>query len=406
MPELSRCSIARCCVLVAFLLGSIACERQGAAGAAGAARAAGRAAGAQPGSAAAVANQPGSARALVADSSFARIIERLSEPGQYFDTDNLISNETSYLHVVSVLEEMGVSGGAYIGVGPDQNFSYIARIRPSVAFIIDIRRDNMLQQLLFKALFSLSRNRVEYLALLLGRPVPADLVDWDDRSLEQLIEYVGAAPISPHEAESLQSVVEIEVKSSGLPLTEQDLSTIRRYHRTFIANGLDLRFSSHGRAPLREYPTYRRLLLERDLTGRRASYLAREGDFQFVKSLQERDLIIPVVGDLAGPHALRAIGEYVAERGERVSAFYTSNVEFYLWGDGSFDRFARNTIGLPRSERSVIIRSYFGRRFRHPRSVPGYLSTQLLQTIDDFSSQYTAGDYRSYLDLVLGGALD
>nr|NIP59803.1 hypothetical protein [Gemmatimonadota bacterium]NIR80234.1 hypothetical protein [Gemmatimonadota bacterium]NIT86509.1 hypothetical protein [Gemmatimonadota bacterium]NIU30368.1 hypothetical protein [Gemmatimonadota bacterium]NIU35250.1 hypothetical protein [Gemmatimonadota bacterium] len=62
------------------------------------------------------------ARALTAaDSSFAALVERLSEPGGYFDTDNLISNETSYLHVIGALERLGVTGGAYIGVGPDQN---------------------------------------------------------------------------------------------------------------------------------------------------------------------------------------------------------------------------------------------------------------------------------------------
>src|SRR5579862_258058 len=84
--------------------------------------------------------------------SFAAEIERLSERGGTFDTDNLISNERAYLDVIPALAARGVTGGAYVGVGPDQNFSYIARIRPSVAFIIDVRRDNLLLQLLFKAL--------------------------------------------------------------------------------------------------------------------------------------------------------------------------------------------------------------------------------------------------------------
>ena len=104
---------------------------------------------------------------------FAAQIAALSEPDGYFDTDNLISNERSYLEVLPELERRSVRGGAYIGVGPDQNFSYIAHIRPSVAFILDIRRDNLLLHLLFKALFQQSRTRVEYLALLFGRPVPS-----------------------------------------------------------------------------------------------------------------------------------------------------------------------------------------------------------------------------------------
>src|SRR5262252_6651083 len=84
-------------------------------------------------------------------SEFARLIERLSEPNGYFDTDNLISNEASYLHVIGKLRRMQVTGGAYLGVGPDQNFSYIAQIRPRIAFIVDIRRDNLVEHLLFKA---------------------------------------------------------------------------------------------------------------------------------------------------------------------------------------------------------------------------------------------------------------
>src|SRR3954451_3361013 len=89
-----------------------------------------------------------------AGQSLAALVEQLSEEGGEFDTDNLISNERSYLEVMPALKAAGVSGGAYIGVGPDQNFSYIAQLRPSIAFIIDIRRDNLLLHLLFKSLFA------------------------------------------------------------------------------------------------------------------------------------------------------------------------------------------------------------------------------------------------------------
>src|SRR5262245_38105805 len=91
---------------------------------------------------------------------FAEIIEKFSEPNGYFDTDNLISNESSYLHVLGKMRQMKISGGAYLGVGPDQSFSYIAQIRPEIVFIVDIRRDNLLQHFLFKSLFQLSHNRM------------------------------------------------------------------------------------------------------------------------------------------------------------------------------------------------------------------------------------------------------
>jgi hypothetical protein len=330
--------------------------------------------------------------------AFARTIERLSERGGYFDTDNLISNESSYLHVVGKLGELGVRGGAYIGVGPDQNFSYIAHIRPRIALIIDIRRDNLLQQLLFKALFSLAPNRTEYLALLLGRPVPRRSVGPD---LQSLLAYMDSAPMRRDVFDHAHERVRARMLTFGIPLSAQDLATIRRFHLAFHESGLDLRFETHGRAPRWYYPTYRQLLLERDLHGRLASYLAREESYQFVRRLQERNLIVPVVGDLAGRRALKQIAAFLEQRGDPVSAFYTSNVEFYLMGDGTFDEFMDNVRRLPRNRRSVIIRSYFpSGGGPHPQAVQGYYSTQLLQRFDDLIDIVERRRIRSYFDLV------
>ena len=336
---------------------------------------------------------------------FARLVATLSETGGYFDTDNLISNERSYLHVVGALERLGVRGGAYVGVGPDQNFSYIAHVRPRIAFIVDVRRDNLLQQLMFKAMFARARNRAEYLALLLGRPAPSGQ-RWASLPPDSLVAWFDAAPATAASASAARAAVLAEVRRAGVPLDSADLATIARFHGAFIDAGLGLRFTSAGRAPRAYYPTLRDLVLERDLDGRQASYLAREADFQFVKELQRRNLVVPVVGNLAGTHALAAIGRVVRDRGETVSAFYTSNVEDYLLRDGSFPRYARTVATLPRDERSVIVRSYFGRfGAPHPQSVDGYASTQLLQRMDAFVADAAAGGYESYRDLVFRNPL-
>ncbi|MDQ3697330.1 MAG: hypothetical protein M3373_04810 [Gemmatimonadota bacterium] len=341
------------------------------------------------------------------DSVFATLVERLSEPGGFFDTDNLISNEASYLHVLGPMRAMGVTGGAYIGVGPDQNFSYIAQVRPRVAFIIDIRRDNLLQHLMFKALFEMSRTRVEYLAMLHGRPAPRDPGTWRGRDVRDLVAYIDTAPSRPPLADSLRAALLDRVRLFGVPLAAQDLETIGRIHGAFVDQGLDLRFTSFNRPPRAYYPTFRDLVLSRDLTGRDGSYLAREDAFQYVKRLQERDLVIPVVGDLAGPHALAAIGREIAARGERVSAFYASNVEFYLVREGSWPRFATTAAALPRDARSVIIRSYFGGNFgaAHPHAVPGYFSTQTLEPLDDFARAIKPGVSPTYWELVTRNAV-
>lgn len=346
-------------------------------------------------------------RSAPVDSTFAKLIEQLSEPGGYFDTDNLISNEQSYLHVMGKLREMRIRGGAYIGVGPDQNFSYIAQIRPDVAFIIDIRRDNLLQHLWFKALFQLADTRAQYLALMFGKPSPTGR-RWERATIEQLLDYVDAAPTRTDVVDATRAAIHAKLRGFGVPLSDADLASIDRIHSIFISAGPDLRFTSHNRPPRAYYPTYRKLLQERDLTERQTSYLAEEASFRIVKELQQRDRILPIVGDLAGPHALKAIGRYLAERGKTVSTFYTSNVEFYLLRQNSFATFADNVRHLPHDERSLIIRSYFGGWYRrqHPQAVAGYFSSQLLQQIAGFLADYDGGGYTSYFDLVTRGSQD
>jgi hypothetical protein len=338
---------------------------------------------------------------------FAAQVAALSEPGGYFDSDNLISNERSYLHVVGALRRLGVRGGAYVGVGPDQNYSYIAHIRPSIAFMLDIRRDNLLEHLLFKALFGASRSRVEYLALLTGRPVPADVAAWRERSLDDIVAYIDSTKATPASEASARALALEGARRTKVPLSEADLATFARFHGEFITNGLELRYASRGRPTRGFYPSLRDLLLERDLEGQRTGYLAREDDFRFVQELHRKDLIIPVTGNLGGEHALASIGRLVASRGERVTALYTSNAEDYLMRDGGFVRFAQTVAALPHDRSSVIIRSYFGGfRGMHPYMVPGYPSTQLLQTIDAFAALNGENGAPSYFDLVTRDAID
>ncbi len=333
-------------------------------------------------------------------STFAALSEQLSEPNGEFDTDNLISNESSYLHVIPALEQGGVSGGAYIGVGPDQNFSYIARIRPASAFIIDIRRDNLLLHLLFKAMFAASRNRVEFLGQLVGRPAPDRADTWRDANIEKIVMYFdGAKPLPAAALTASSERLHDLIRKTGLAVSDRDLAAIDRFHGQFIRAGLGLQFQSTGRPAREYYPTYRDLLLETDRRGRQLCYLASEDDFQFVKSLEARDLVVPVVGNLAGPKALAGIGQEIARRGEKVSAFYDSNIENYLFRDGSFQRFVDNVKKLPHTDKSVIIRSLFG-GYQLPESVPGYYSTSAVQTIDQFLANCGSTRCRGYFDLL------
>ena len=356
---------------------------------------------ATPASTSATAAKTATGNAALSATEFAQLVERISEPNGYFDTDNLISNESSYLHVMGKLRKLNLNGGAYIGVGPDQNFSYMAQVRPRIAFIVDIRHDNQLQHLLFKSLFALSRNRVEYLCLLFGKPIPSDSAKW---SIAQVVEYLDKTPADRKRFDTTRINITAKLKTVGLKLDDKDMATINRIHETFFSAGMDLKFTSHHRSPRSYYPNYRDLMLEKDLTGKQVNYLVNEDDFQFLKSLEDRNLVIPAVGNFAGDKAFLEVGKILKERGETVTAFYTSNVEYYLMGDGSFERYAENIKRLPIEKNGVLIRSYFGNTysFQLPQAVPGYYSAQLLQPLESF----VKGNFQSYRDLIATDSLD
>ena len=338
------------------------------------------------------------------ESTYGRTFLRLSEPAGYFPSENVVSNELSYLHVLDAIRREGVSGGAYIGVGPDQNFSYIAAIRPEVAFMFDIRRDAMIEHQLFKAVFSMSRNRLEYLCVLLAKPVPANVAEWKDSSITALVDFIDRTPASVEFAKSSELEIEDRARKFGIPLSDNDIGVLALYRAAFIRYGLDVQYSSLNGNSMGNMPGWRELLLEVDRAGNQLNYLAADSLFQVVKRMQAENRVIPVTGNAGGPFALRRLGDEIRARNLVVSAIYMSNVEQYLFRDASFAAFAENVKTLPRNEKSVMIRSLFSgggtRGGWHPLSVLGYNSTQILQSMDAFVTEYDAGRIRFYNDLL------
>src|SRR4026209_49588 len=111
----------------------------------------------------------------LSDDTFWQLVTDSSEPDGSFLSENFVSNELGYQYVIPPVLERVHPGGAYIGVGPEQNFTYMAAVHPAIAFIVDIRRQNMIEHLLYKALFELSENRTEFVSRLFARKPPADL---------------------------------------------------------------------------------------------------------------------------------------------------------------------------------------------------------------------------------------
>ena len=76
-------------------------------------------------------------------------------------------------------------------------------------------------------------------------------------------------------------------------------------------------------------------MVEGDGKGQYRSYLSSDDNFTVVRDLHKKNLLVPVVGNFAGPKALRAVARYLKEREATVSAFYLSNVEQYLSREGT-----------------------------------------------------------------------
>jgi hypothetical protein len=330
---------------------------------------------------------------------FGRYINEWSEPEGYFDSDNFISNETSYLHVIDQLRQRVKPGGIYLGVGPDQNFSYIVHTHPMLAIITDIRRQNMLQHLWFKALFAMASNRVEYLSFLLSRQIPRIK---PGASFQDILDAVRASKSDETLFQrNLKAVNSLLLDKYKLALTHDDLAKIDYVYETFWKEGLDLRFSSIGRGNASMYPSFEEILVETDRQGRRQNYLSSEELFQWLKRFQAENRLVPIVGDFAGPHAFKAVGAFLKANGLRLSTFYTSNVEFYLFGRPTWTRYLANLRSLPLDDDSIFIRSYFPTYGRpHPLNLPGHRSTSLVSPIPQFLADYDARHIQSYWDVV------
>jgi hypothetical protein len=304
--------------------------------------------------------------ARLSDKEFWRLVVEFSEPGGYFQSDNLVSNERPFQNVVPALKQFP-RGGVYLGVAPEQNFTYIVALEPRIAFILDIRRGNLVAHLMYKALLELSPDRAEFLSRLFSRRRPAGLSK--SSSVHELFTAYSDPDAEPDAAlfkENLRAIGDQLTKVHGFEVHADDLLQLEAIFGMFFQHGPGLTYaSSQGRGG-RNMPTYAELQMGMDLEGQPRAFLASEDHYGVLRSLEQRNLIVPIVGDFAGPKALKAIGRYVADQGATVTAYYTSNVEQYLFQNGVWQAFYANVATLPVDDRSMFIRSARGQNVLDP----------------------------------------
>src|SRR5215471_11847065 len=327
----------------------------------------------------------------LSDSEFWQLITDLSEPNGHFQYENFVSNEYNLQSVIPFVLANSGRADAYVGVGPEQNFTYIAALNPKIAFIIDIRRQNLLEHLMYKAIFELARNRADFLSLLFSRTHPAEFPT-SPTPAELFKPFQATKGDRAVFDENFSRIMDRLTVVHKLPLDDDDRANLRYVYNTFFEHGSDLDYTVGGFYGVDNPPTYETLMTAADGQGNMRSFLASEENFQRVKKLEENNLVIPVVGDFAGPKAVRGVGRYIAAHQARVSVFYLSNVERYLFSSLEvWRRFYANVAVLPYDSKSLFIRSIFD---------SSYGSVNKTSGIDEIMTAFSEGRIWAYGDVI------
>jgi hypothetical protein len=295
----------------------------------------------------------------ISDEAFWKLVTSMSEPDGQFRYENFLSNEIQYQYVIPALKSTTRPGGVYMGVGPEQNFTYIVALQPRIAFITDIRRQNMLELMMYKAIFELCPDRADFLSMLFSRARPEGLTA--KVSADQLFRAYLTAPrdetLYLRNIKAIQNLLS-QKHQFGMSLT--DLQNIQYVFSVFANDGPYLDYSSGalGTAPNGGMPNYSELMIANDSRGEQRSYLASEANYRIMRDMEMKNLVVPVVGDFAGPKSIRAIGQYLKDHDATVTAFYLSNVEQYLYSDGKLLDFFKNAATLPMDASSTFIRAF------------------------------------------------
>lgn len=340
--------------------------------------------------------------AQLSDEAFWNMFTEFSEVGGYFRSDNFVSNETTFQYVIKDLKKTK-GAGVYLGVGPDQNFTYIIALQPKLAIIFDIRRQNAIQLLMYKALIETSADRAEFLSMLFSRKRPAS-VSTKSTPEELFAAYDSVEPDRQFFQETLQRIKKDLEETHKFKLTPDDEGNIEYILRAFYAGGPDLTYNGIGAGNFGRgrMPSYSEIMQSTDPAGANLSYMGSEENFKSLQTLEKKNLIVPVVGDFAGPKAIRTVGKYLKEHDAFVTAFYLSNVEQYLFQqDDDWSRFYHNVETLPLDSSAVFIRSVFnGLAASSQPSGYGLRSASLLSSIPELLKAFSAGELRSYYDVI------
>ena len=190
--------------------------------------------------------------------------------------------------------------------------------------------------------------------------------------IQQIWEAFAKVPTDRTLTEKNHAAIVARLKTHGFTLTEEESSQLDLVLDAFVQYGPAITTNSGSRGRGGNSASFEDLTgWSLDDSGHPQSFLSTDENYQFVKSLQDKNLLVPVTGDFGGPKALRAIGKYLHEHNGIVRAFYLSNVEQYLFMDDKAEAFYESVATLPLNDASVFIRPYAMRQYGGPDSLCG-----------------------------------
>ena len=276
-------------------------------------------------------------------------------------------------------------------------------LRPKLAFIVDIRRGNLNEHLLYKAFIEMSTDRADFLSRLFARPRPAGLTETTPIA-EMMDAYELMAPNDDLFQKNLKAATDhLAGHHKFTPDTGRHPRPRIRVHRVLQRRA---RSELHVRRVdvLRQHAVSQRtstLMSETDERGQQRSYLATEENFRILAEMERNNAIVPITGDFGGPKAIRAVGKYLKSRGATVNAVYTSNVEQYLFQqDDAWRRYYANIAALPIDGRSVFIRSISNRGYQPQGPGFGFRAQTRLCSIADLLTAFNRGQITGYYDVI------
>lgn len=201
-------------------------------------------------------------------------------------------------------------GGAYVGIGSDQNFSYIAEARARWAWVMDYDP-------------RVVKHHRRLRALILAADTPDQFV----------------ALFSPDKERQAADII-----SAAYP-DDPDLKQLRW---GYVAT----------RDELFAYFTKQRQARGQG-KGAEFGWLRTEQAYRYIRTLYQQGRLRAVAGDLLREGAMQSIAQAARDLGVPVRIYYTSNAPT-AWGAQITDAYRANVLALPFDEQSLVLRTTDG----------------------------------------------